>query len=331
MNRDVYVSVIIPVYNGSKYIANCIESVLRSRYMKYELIIIDDCSTDNTSQIVNNQVVTEKLIYIRNKENLGPAKSRNLGVKESKGSLAIFLDVDTVIASDFIGNIVQVFKQNKQIGALQAKIISGDSELIESAGHFITFFGFPYEIGRNEKSANWDEQMEIFGARSAAMAIRRNVFVSSGGFDEDYLIYGEETDLCWRIWKSGYKIIYFPRAIARHFQKSSLDKKTRYRVFYEGAKNNLSNIIKNSELKVLFWMVPLYFCGWIMVCIKLTFSSEWRMIPWILKGLWWNISHLRYTIQKRIVYARHDDSISIFGNMKLFETFKKGANWISHV
>ena len=85
------VSVIMPVYNGEKYIGKAIESVL-AQNVPTELLVIDDCSTDKTELTVMKYMDSGNIRYIRNKENMGAARSRNQGVKASKGKFIAFLD-----------------------------------------------------------------------------------------------------------------------------------------------------------------------------------------------------------------------------------------------
>lgn len=333
--NEILISVIIPCYNGGRFIRPCLDSILNYDLKDIEIIVINDASNDESRKILSRYDRYNNVFVIENKTNLGAAKSRNLGVARARGCYLVFLDIDTGLETDFLSVAVDKFETNPKIGAMQAKLVSKNSEKVESGGHFLSPFGFPYEIGVDENEKDWNEERLIFGARSAAMAIRKRIFEKIGGFDEDYIIYAEETDLCWRVWKLGYQIIYCPQARVRHFQKSSLNSRTRYRIFFEGAKNNTANIIKNAPLK-MWWMLPLHVLGWGFVCLKLCFTCEMKMIIWIVRGLRWDLVHLDKLIAKRkkmktngLIYSDYERII--FGDMEIWQLITKGFNWLKNV
>ena len=333
--KEILISVIIPCFNGGRYIKPCLDSVLKYGSKDIEIIVINDASNDESGKILSRYDRYDNVFVIENKTNLGAAKSRNLGAAKARGPYLVFLDIDTGLETDFLSIAAGKFESSPKIGAMQAKLVSKDSERVESGGHFLSPFGFPYEIGVDENEKNWNEERLIFGARSAAMAIRKRVFEKIDGFDENYIIYAEETDLCWRVWKLGYQIIYCPRARVRHYQKSSLNARTRYRIFFEGAKNNTANIIKNAPLK-MWWMLPLHILGWGFVCLKLCFTGETKMIIWIVRGLKWDLVHLDklidYRRRMKINGGNHNEyERIIFGNIGTRQLISKGFNWLMNV
>ena len=208
MKNQPRVSLIITNYNGARYITQCLDSIFKSSLSDCEVIFVDDGSTDKSREILQNYKNHPRLKLIFQKENQGPAKARNQGAGKAQGEYLFFLDVDTKIEKDCPRTIVSKFEQNKKIGALQAKLIQAKTGNIETAGHFLSFLGFPYEIIDSEVENHHNREREIFGARSAAFAIRKNLFEKIGCFDEDYFIYGEDTDLSWRVWLSGFHVIF---------------------------------------------------------------------------------------------------------------------------
>lgn len=329
-------SIIIPCFNAERFIGGCLDSILRSESQNYEVIIVDDGSKDKSREILKNYEHLPQIRILYLDQNQGPAKARNLGVKNSSGRYIFFLDMDTKIAGDCLKAVVDGFKNNQNLGALQTKLLQGETTKIDAAGHFISIFGFPYEIGVGEEEKEHSKKTVIFGARSAGMAIKRDVFEKVGGFDEDYLIYGEETDLSWRVWLAGNEIQYFPKAKVRHFQKSTLNEKTKHRIFYEGAKNNTRNILKNAAPNVLFWMLPLHILGWLFVSLKLILQKRFGSAVWIYRGLWWNSNHLRQTAKKRKfvkIFSRKDNQCGemLFGDLNMQELILKGWRWLRSV
>jgi len=330
------VSVIIPTFNSQKHINKCLKSILNSSFKNFELIVIDDCSSDNSQTILKKYQINKKVVVYYFKKNFGPAVARNFGASKARGKYLIFLDIDTQIDKNCLTTFVRAFEKDKNAGAFQAKIINGNSKKLETAGHFLSPFGFPYEIGVNRRPSSFDQQRLIFGARSAGMAVKKQVFNQAGGFDSDYLIYGEETDLCWRIWLAGYKIYFLPWAIVYHFQKSSLGPKTKYRILYQGAKNNISNIIKNAPLSMITWMILLHIFCWLLLSLGLILKLRLKDAYWILKGIAWNIYYLPKTLKKRkgiqkTVSGQNQCRNIIFGQLSFVKIIKKGLYWITNV
>lgn len=322
------IKIVVINYNGEKYIQDCLRSILKSDYPSFELVVVDDGSTDN-SIFLAKKVLGRRGKLIELRSNRGTGAARNHGATAEKGDLLFFLDVDTQLDKDCLQMINEAFKKNSKLGACQAKLISGKTGKIETVGHFLSPFGFPYEIRNPEKL----EDNKIFGGRSAALAVRCNVFGKIGGFDEDYLIYGEDTDLCWRIWLSGYEVRYLPEAKVIHWSKSSMNKDGSKRVFYEGAKNNTSNILKNANLVTVLWILPLHLFGWVVVSAKLVIQGRLKEAIAVYSGLDWNLTHWRVVMRKRrknLSSFRMDrlKSSIVFGKTRVDYLFAKGINWL---
>lgn len=322
-------SIIIPCHNGQQYIDRCLKSILKDKAGKYEIIVINDFSQDKTQTVLRKYAKSKTVQIINKGENIGPAKARNLAVKLAKSKYLLFLDADTELVTKNLREIPEKFKKNRSLGAVQVKILKGKTNQTETAGHFLSFAGFPYEIGVNEDERKWRSELDIFAGRSAGLAVRKDVFEKVGGFDEDYFIYGEETDLCWRIRLAGYNIIYFPEITIRHFGKSTLNKKNTFRIFYEGAKNNTANIIKNSKIPVIFYVLPLHIFSWLAISLLEIFKFRFKTSFSVWKGLWWNLCHIAKILKKRALVNKLTKvklkNKTLFGKTSLFTLIKKGG------
>ncbi len=197
------VSIIMPAYNAAEYIAEAIESVLIQNYRNFELIIVDDGSTDNTKDIIAG-FKDEKIKYFY-KENAGTASARNLAMKESKGDFLITLDADDMITPDFIAKHLQQFEKHPE------------TDLVYCDDYLIDEDGKPTRV--SERPEYPDRKSLIrdlfrYGCPIVPFrtCIRKSVFDKIGFFDEDLLV-GEDYDMMRRFVKSGLKIHHLKDAL----------------------------------------------------------------------------------------------------------------------
>ena len=376
------ISIIIPCFNCQKYLKSCLGSILVSDFSNYEIIVVDDGSTDGSRKLLkelNSKLpprhpalskeragssrsgisrrvskadkrehspasfaenewssYAPSLKVVFNKKNLGAAQSRNIGARAARGKYLFFLDADTEIDKACLGNITKAFQNHPQIGAIQTKLLLGHTSKIDTIGHFLSPWGLPYELGHSQHKSTYDQEQLIFAGRTAGLAIRRKVFDKIGGFDKDYLIYGEDTDLCWRVWLAGYQVVFLPQAKVRHFAKSSLTKKTYQRIFFEGAKNHLQSILKNASRKTLIWLVPANLVGWLAITFALLIQGRIISAAKIWQGILWNCKNFHHILEKRkkVISFRQENNQAetiMFGQTSLTHLLLKGWRWLKNV
>ncbi len=334
MKSKVLVSVVIPVFRGGGYIEGCLESLLASNFSDFEVVVVDDGMEEKDKRIMWGYEKKRKVKVVDLGGNFGASRARNAGVLVSKGKYILFLDIDTKIGKNSLKKGVGFLEKHNGVGVIQAKLLRKDGK-IDAAGHFLSILGFPYEIGVGEDPKEHDEERMIFGARSAGMMMRRDIFDQVGGFDEDYMIYGEETDLCWRIWLAGKQVFYAPEFKVWHFGKSSM-KKRGIRVAYEGSKNNVNYILKNCPISVLWYLLPFNCLGWLFLMIKFLIEGRVKMSKGVLEGWWWNVKNLEKTIKKRKKVKSLDQkgvevNKIMFGDLSWGSFLVKGFSWFKSV
>jgi|WetSurMetagenome_2_1015567.scaffolds.fasta_scaffold138047_1 GT2 family glycosyltransferase len=256
------VSVIILNYNSKKFLEKCLGSVFRSNYPDLEVVFVDNASTDGSVDFIKERFGSKSsLIIVQNSENLGFAEGNNAGMRIASGEYFVLLNNDTEVDENWLLELVSVMESDCRIGAAQCKLISANErKRLDSAGGFIDRFGFSIERGAGEEDwGQYDNKDEIFYAKGAGFAVRRCVLNEIGFLDKDYFLYFEETDLCWRIWLSGYRIVFAPKSVVYHFGFGSIlvTKPRKNLTFeYHNTKNQIMTLLKNYELSNLVKYVP---------------------------------------------------------------------------
>jgi len=252
------------------YINKCLQSVLETNYSNFEVLLIDNGSTDGSIKQIENEYSSDPRVkIILNHINYGFAKGNNVGVKISKGDYIVFLNNDTEVEKNWLKELVRILESDPNVGAAQSKLLLlHNPKLIDTCGHRLTSYGFLVEIGAGEKDGKkYDHTFDILGAKGASMIIRRKVLEETGLFDSSYFALVEETDLCWRVWLKGYRVIFAPSSRVHHAvggvsreesaKNSNLSGWRRIQLYY-WYRNLMVTLLKNLGSKRLAMMFSSY-------------------------------------------------------------------------
>lgn len=239
-------SIIIVNFNTKKLLKDTLQSIIDTAYLtKYEIIVVDNASTDGSIEMVKNQYPQVNLI--ENKYNLGFPKANNIGIKDALGRYILLLNSDTKVLDDCIQRCLEYMDSKTEIGALGCKLLLANGKLDHACKR-----GFPtpeaslyyllklYKLFPNSKrfgqyTLNYlsiDEISEVDALTGAFMMVRKEVINNVGLLDETFFMYGEDLDWCFRIKEDGYKVIYYPEAVTIHYKGGS-SKRKRYKTIYE--------------------------------------------------------------------------------------------------
>ncbi len=237
---------------------NCLESVFKTDYPCYEVILVDNSSTDGSIAYAEAQFSNQNLKIIKNHANLGFAGGNNVGIRNSNGEYLVFLNNDTEVNENWLKELISVMNSSLKIGAAQCKLLMMQQrEKFDSAGGYVDRFIHPIVRGINEYDrGQYAKTDQIFWAKGAAFAVKRTVLNEVGLFDEDYFLEYEETDLCWRIWLGGYRVLFVPKSIVFHLGSVSVSKK-KLKTHYYFHRNHLTTLLKNYSLKNVVRYLPL--------------------------------------------------------------------------
>lgn len=226
-------SVIIVNYNCHDKILGCLESLknLRNKNSDYEVIVVDNHSTDKSPEMIKVNASWVKLI--QNDSNLGFAKGNNKGLRLAQGKYILFLNPDTEIPQGAIETMLEFMENNPETGASTCRVELADQRL-DPACHrgfptpwasFSYFFKlerlFPKSKTFGKYHMTWcqlDEPHEIDSPSGCFFLVRKSVLDKVGSFDEDYFLYGEDVDLAYRIKQAGFKILFYPKVKIIHYK-----------------------------------------------------------------------------------------------------------------
>ncbi len=202
------ISVIIPNRNGSATISKCLEAALASRYPKYEIVVVDDCSEDNSVEIINQFPC--KLIRLDKPS--GASKARNIGALNSRGDILFFTDADCLLRADTLSLVASTLSESAP-----DTVIGGTYSPIPYDHRFFSIFQSVFIHYSETKKPESPDYIATH-----AMAMDADVFKKMGGFSEDFLPILEDVELSHRLRRSGYRLIINPHILVQHIFNYSL-------------------------------------------------------------------------------------------------------------
>lgn len=215
------ISVIIPTFNRAEMVCRCVQSILDTEWPKLEVIVVDDCSPDDTETRIKEQF-GDKVKYIRNERNSFQAVSRNNGAKIATGDYLFFLDDDNVVDRRIFAEMTQAFSENARLGLVAPMAIHmrpGKNNVIWSLGSdFNRWTSQPKDYCPNLPVAELPESPASYPTSyyPNGFMVPRKVFDAVGGFDEKYVQIFEESDFGWKIGEAGYGEIVLTAARTEH-------------------------------------------------------------------------------------------------------------------
>lgn len=257
------ISVIIPNHNGNAYIGKCLEAVFSSRYENFEVLVVDDCSEDNSVEIIKRFPC--KLIRLERHE--GASKARNIGALNSKGDVLFFIDADCLLKEDTLSIVSRSFSS-----AEPETVIGGTYTRMPFDKGFFSIFQSVFINYFETKKADEPDYIATH-----AMIISARTFRKSGGFPEDFMPILEDVELSHRLRRQGCRLIMNPEIQVQHIFSFTLSKslrnamrKSMYWIMYSLKNRDLSadSGTASLELKVnvvSFFLSLLFLILWIIM------------------------------------------------------------------
>lgn len=292
----VSVSIIFVNYKGKEDdIKTCLSSLYKQTFRDFEVIFVDNDSQDDSVEFVKKKF--PKVRIIESKKNLGFAAGNNLGVKYARGKYVFILNLDTQVDRNCLKELVGFIKNNKDVVVSPKILLSNKRNEINTTGMAFHYLGFGWCDNLGKIDNDQFNEMEITFPSGAAFLISKNIYNTLGGFDENYFMYYEDSDLGWRLRLKDYKIMLVPKAkiyhkyfFGKHPQK-----------FYFAERNRIVTIMKNYEIKTLVLIFPAFLLTEIGLLfyslVSGLFFSKLRSYYWVLKNMD-NIFREREVIQR---------------------------------
>lgn len=218
MKAVALISIIVVTHQSRRDIEDCLRAIhdpVDSH--RIEIIVVDNGSQDGTAAFVRKQFPGLKVIE---QANLGFGGGNNVGVAAANGDALIFVNPDTVAEPGFVQALAAAVEPGQ--AATAQVVLMDDPEHLNTLGHRPHFAGLGFTAGHGEPRRH-GPAFAVGGFSGAAFAIRREDFQRAGGFDEDFFLYMEDTEMSWRLQRAGVKVVAVPDAVVRHDYALTVD------------------------------------------------------------------------------------------------------------
>ena len=220
-------TIIILNYNTKDLLRKCLKSVFASHTnFQFEVLVSDNESQDGSQEMIGAEFPEVKLI--ENNANLGFSKGNNAALRLAQGRYSLLLNSDTEVKSNTFDLSIRYMNLHAEAGAMGCKVLLPNGELDEACRRkfpsrrnaFFRLFGYR-QFSNYNITRPIDQETEVDSVMGAYLMIRKSVMDQIGLLDEDFFMYGEDLDWCWRVKEAGYKVMYYPQVVITHYKYGS--------------------------------------------------------------------------------------------------------------
>ena len=263
-------SVIIPNLNGAGWLRDSIESVWAQTEQDFELIVIDNGSTDESLDIARSYCGRDRYTLIENAGNTGFSHAVNQGIAIAKGEYMALFNNDAFAEPDWLAELIKTADADPKIFAVSSLMLRYyEPELADDAGDYVTILGFACKRGDGLRASRYTKPCRIFSACGGAALYRKSILDEIGVFDELFFAYYEDVDLSWRANNAGYKCVLCPTAKCYHICGASTGA-VKYNAFksQQSGRNSILLPLKNEPLLMLILNFLPLALGYLLKCYK---------------------------------------------------------------
>lgn len=273
-------TIVIPNINGKGWLRDSIESVYAQTEQDFELIVVDNGSTDESLDQARAYRARPNFTLIENGRNTGFSHAVNQGIAQARGEYVVLFNNDAFAEPEWLAELIRTAEKDERTFAVQSLMLRHyQRELADDAGDYVTILAFACKTGDGRRASRYTRERRIFSACAGAALYRKRLLDELGGFDENFFAYFEDVDLSWRANNAGYRCVLCPTARCYHICGASTGA-VRYNAFksVQSGRNSLLLPLKNEPaLMLLLNCVPLAL-GYLLkryVFHKKGFGREW--------------------------------------------------------
>ena len=268
-NSSPLVSIIILNYNAGNLLLNCVDSVFKSTYPNFEVLVVDNISTDNSHIVCKEKF--EKIHLIKNKENLGYCEGNNVGIRNADGEFIVILNPDTIVEPDWLNHLMSAYSKFGE-GLYQPKFFSLNEKLVlQSTGNMLHIFGFGFARDKGKADDEKIKSVEKINYASGTCLFTSKLVLDKVGLLDPFLfLYHDDLDLGWRAAQIGINSFYVPQSIIYHAESYSI--KWSSKKFYWLERNRkyclLTHYSKETYAKMRLSLFLVDVCVWLFYLSK---------------------------------------------------------------
>ncbi len=283
------IAIVLLNWNGAKLLEQFLPTVILFSN-EAQIYVVDNASTDESIAVLKANFPTVKII--QNKQNYGYAEGYNQAMQQVEEEYYGLVNSDIEVTQNWLAPILSIFENQPEIGIIQPKILDFKNkdyfEYAGAAGGFIDKYGFPFCRGRifdtiEKDLYQYEDEKEIFWASGACFFIRKEIYRTLKGFDDDFFAHQEEIDLCWRAFNLGYKIKYTSQSVVYHVGGATLSKSNPHKTFLN-FRNSLYMLVKNLPQKQLLQTLFTRMCLDGIAGIRFLLQGEIKLMLTILQA-----------------------------------------------
>lgn len=252
-------SIVLLNYQGDPVVYNCIKSIFRNTYSDFEIIFVDNGSTDGSYEKSLELLKSKSNVtIIRNEKNLGFTKGFNIGIKVAKGEYLLLLNNDTILYENALFELIKFMDANPSVGLAEGRIENLLEDSINySDPRIANFFGILIEAGEHQINPyQFSEINRIFAPVGVWPIVKKSVYFEVGGYDDDFVHVEEIRDLAARVWLYGYEVGYVYNAIVKHIGRltnvdKNYGKNIAFETYFHATKNQVMFFLKNYSIRTI--------------------------------------------------------------------------------
>lgn len=277
-------SIVVVNYNSGKHLANALQGIAQQTMKAFEVIVLDNCSTDESVRGAQGAVRDDKRFsFLASEKNLGFAGGNNFAAIKARGIWLAFLNPDAIPRNDWLEQLLQASKRYPDVVMFgSTQIDTADPRRLDGAGDHYLASGLPWRGGYGWPRGHLPPEGEVFAPCGAACLIRADAFRAVNGFDERFFCYVEDIDIAFRLRLLGHRCVQVPTAVVQHFEGISTGLEGEAWVQRFGTRNVIWCFVKCMP-SPLFW--PLLPAHILMLLALLLKASTIAMLPAVWQGI----------------------------------------------